>query len=179
MSEDLDALLELVRLKALTRAGWVRVGVRRPESVAAHSWGVALLVLLLLPEDMDRGRALAYAVLHDLAEVRVGDLTPADGVPAQAKSDLEQHAMAGLCAPVRHGDQLVATWRPFGEGADPEARFVRQLDKVDMAVQAVAYADEADTHEFLRSAEASVTDPDLVELLAGLRRHLDGASRRV
>src|SRR5262245_31586095 len=87
---SLDLLLEALRLKALRRAGWVRVGVPAPvESVADHSWGVAWLVLALLPEGLDRGKALAYAVLHDLPEVRTGDVTPMDRVPKEEKARRE------------------------------------------------------------------------------------------
>ena len=49
-------LLEALSLKDLARAGWVRAGVQHPESVAAHSWGVAWLVLALCPAELDRGR---------------------------------------------------------------------------------------------------------------------------
>src|SRR5690606_14882322 len=130
------ALIEAVGLKALPRTGWVRRGIAGPESVAAHSWGVAWLVLALLPPALDRGRALAYAVLHDLPEVRVGDLTPSDGVAPAEKARREHAAMDGLCASLPH---LAATWRAYEAQADPEARFVRQLDRLDMAIQAVAY----------------------------------------
>ncbi|MEQ1505748.1 MAG: HD domain-containing protein, partial [Myxococcota bacterium] len=84
VAATVDALLEVVALKALARTGWVRVGVPGPESVAAHSWGVAWLVLALLPDTMDRERALVYAVIHDLPEVWTGDLTPHDAVPDKA-----------------------------------------------------------------------------------------------
>ncbi|MBW1878031.1 MAG: HD domain-containing protein [Deltaproteobacteria bacterium] len=103
-----DVLLEAARLKALDRAGWVRCGIPRPESVAAHSWGVSWLVLALLPEDLDSGRALSYAVLHDLPEVRVGDLVPSDKVDATAKSHREHAAMAALCRDLPGGERLLA-----------------------------------------------------------------------
>ncbi|MFN7146928.1 MAG: HD domain-containing protein, partial [Myxococcota bacterium] len=66
---------EAVLLKEVDRSGWTRIGVPHPESVAAHSWGVALLALLRCPPELDRHKLLAMAILHDLAEVRVGDLT--------------------------------------------------------------------------------------------------------
>ena len=47
-------LLEALALKELPRAGWVRERVQQPESVAAHSWGVAWLVLVLCPEHINR-----------------------------------------------------------------------------------------------------------------------------
>lgn len=162
----IELLLEALGLKALDRAGWVRVGISGPESVAAHSWGVAWLVLALLPEDLDRGRALAYAVLHDLPEVRVGDLTPEDD--RSDKQAREHAAMAALCAE-RPG--LLALWEAYEAQADPESRFVRQLDRLDMALQAVAYqrATGTDTAEFLASAAEVIDDPRLVRILERLR----------
>lgn len=49
-------------------------GVETPESVADHSWGTALLVLMCAPAGLDVSRALAMATVHDLAEARVGDI---------------------------------------------------------------------------------------------------------
>lgn len=162
----IDALVEALALKALDRAGWLRVGVRRPESVAAHSWGVAWLALVLCPDDLDRERVLAYAIVHDLPEVRTGDLTPADGVAPEDKAVRERAAIRELA---REIPGVAALWEAYERQADPEARFVRQLDRLDMALQAVAYAREAPTEEFLASAERFVDDPRLVPLMRQLR----------
>lgn len=165
----IDALLEAVALKDVARAGWVRRGVPDAESVAAHSWGVAWLVVVLCPADLDRERALTYAVLHDLAEVRVGDLTPHDGVSAEDKAQREARALDDLAAAlpshVRH------RWHAYEAKDDPEARFVRQLDRLDMALQAAAYG--ASGHlgtpgEFLRSADPVITHPALRPLFEAL-----------
>ena len=81
------ALLEALELKRLPRSGWLRVeGLQDVESVAAHSWGAAWLVAALCPEGVNRGRALEMTVIHDLAEVRIGDITPVDGVPEEELS---------------------------------------------------------------------------------------------
>ena len=155
-------------LKDLDRAGWVRAGVNRPESVAAHSWGVALLTLILLPADLDRGRALGYAILHDLAEVRVGDITPLDGVPAADKAALESEAMTAFCKalPV----EILKIWTAYEAQADPEAQFVRQLDRLDMALQATVYERQGlSLEEFKESAAGAIEDEALKTLLASLR----------
>lgn len=166
----IEAWIEVVGLKRVDRAGWALRGVPAPESVAAHSWGTALLVLSLLPDDLDRERALAYAVLHDLPEVRVGDLTPADGVAKADKARREHEAMAALCAALPRGAALLATWEAYEAQADPEARFVRQCDRLDMAVQAVAYArsEGLDPAEFLASAAEVIDHPALTPILAAL-----------
>jgi putative hydrolase of HD superfamily len=164
-----ELLLEAVGLKDVLRAGWVRAGVPSPETVAAHSWGVAWRVLALLPDDLDRERALLYAVLHDLPEVRTGDVTPLDGVSAADKHARERVALSALCAalPPDRGAALLRVWEAYEAQGDPEARFVRQLDRLDMAIQAVAYGARhgLDLAEFVASAAAVVTHPALRPIL--------------
>jgi putative hydrolase of HD superfamily len=158
-----EALSEALGLKDLPRAGWLRAGVGAPESVAAHSWGVALLTAALLPDGLDLGRALLYAVLHDLAEVRVGDVTPADGVSPADKAAREAAAMADLCASLPRGSALLAAFAAYEAQEDDEARFVRQLDRLDLGLTARRYG-VADP-SFLASARAALTDPHLRRLL--------------
>lgn len=166
----LDVLLEATALKALPRAGWVRTGVPAPETVASHSWGVAWLVLVLLPDGMDRARALTYAVLHDLPEVRTGDIMPSDPVTPSEKAAREHAAMAALAAPLDpRGIELI--WNAYESQEDAEARFVRQLDRVDMALQALRHHRDgnAGMREFLESADRFVTHPALRPLMDALR----------
>lgn len=155
---------EALALKALPRAGWVRAGVPAPESVAAHSWGVAWLVLALCPPELDRHRAMAIAIVHDLPEVRAGDLTPHDGVGRDQKRALERAAAEALFA---DRPDLLELWADYDESRSPEARFVHALDKLDMALQARRYQRETglDLADFLASARAALADPALLELL--------------
>jgi len=160
-------LREALHLKHVDRAGWHRIGLAHPESVAAHSWGVALLVLLTLPSGLDKERALTYAILHDLAEARTGDITPHDGVAPADKRRAEDAAMAELLS---EHPALLAQWCAYEAQEDAEARFVRQLDRVDMAAQASVYAQRGvAVDEFFDSAADIVTAPALVALLGALR----------
>ena len=56
----------LLKLKEISRAGWINSGLKNVESVAAHSWGVSYLALILMPEEMDKERILSMAIFHDL-----------------------------------------------------------------------------------------------------------------
>lgn len=166
----LDLLLEAIALKQLPRSGWVRAGVPRPESVASHSWGVSFLIVTLLPEELDLQRALAYGCLHDVPEIRVGDITPHDGVTPEDKRHRETEAMHALCAPLPARVQKL--WDAYEAQADPEARFVKELDRLDMALQAVVYHQQygLDLQEFLESAQAKISSPSLKRLMEGLRQ---------
>ena len=80
---------EWLHLKHVLRTGWVRAGVESPESVAAHSWGMSILAMHLCPEELDRMRVLEMCLVHDLPEVKVGDLTPHDDTSNKSRDENE------------------------------------------------------------------------------------------
>ena len=169
----MNALFDAVlALKHLDRAGWKRVGIDHPESVAGHSWGVAWLVLALCPEDLDQAAALRFAVIHDLAETHVGDITPHDGVSRSEKSRRERDAIAQLLA---NRPDLAALWHSYEAQSTPEARFVHDCDRLDMALQAIRYArtHNTDTREFIDSARRQITHPTLIAALNDAERNSD------
>lgn len=137
----LDALLELQALDRLPRAGYVLRGVDDPESVAEHSFHLALLLWALAPglPEIDLGRALELALIHDLPEIRIGDLPRTAGryLPEGAKAAAEATAMAELLAPL--GDRGPALLAEFEAGESPEARLVRACDKLQLMVKVFAY----------------------------------------
>jgi putative hydrolase of HD superfamily len=129
-------------------------------------------VVALLPSDLDRERALVFAILHDLAEVRVGDLAPSDGVSKAEKARREHEAMVALCKDLPRGAEMLATWEAYEAQVEPEARFVRQCDRLDMAIQAVAYARAhgLEPSEFLASAAEAIDHPVLRPILDGVAK---------
>lgn len=150
----LPLLSALSDLKALPRTGWLLAGVALPESVAGHAYGVALITLALAAEinadpaaqgldaPLDAGRALAIALVHDLAEYAVTDLPRRATalIGAEAKHAAERRALADLLAGLAGGGALLAHWEEYNAAATPEARLVRDADKLDMVQQALAYA---------------------------------------
>ena len=154
-----DNLLEMLELKQLPRTGWVRSNVTHPESVAAHSWGMAILSLRFAPKGLDLTKVLSMCLVHDLPEVIVGDLTPHDDTTNKAEQ--EHDAMRQL-AP-----EWLALFEEYEAGESKEAKFVKQIDKLDMGLQAILYQNEQglDLSEFLVSAKAKISDADLLEIL--------------
>ena len=155
-----DYLLEILRLKIFGRAVWIRAGLVHPESVAAHSWGMSMLALKLTPAHLDLVRVLSLCIVHDIPDVRVGDLTPHDDTSNKARE--EHNAMIEL-AP-----EWLSLFEEYEAGQTPEAKFVKQLDKLDMALQAENYLDdyEMSLHEFIESARQRIVDEELINLLS-------------
>lgn len=144
----LDALLDAYALKDERRTGWQLRGVDDPESVAAHAWGVAYLVLALgdrfrddLP-GLDIDRALRLAVVHDVAEAETGDVatradSTADPVDPAVKEAAEREAMADLAGPIP--DRVRDAWEAYEARDSPEAVLVKECDLLDVCLQAVRY----------------------------------------
>lgn len=154
-----DNLLEMLELKQLPRTGWVRSGITDPESVAAHSWGMAILALKLIPDGIDLSKVLAMCLVHDLPEVRVGDLTPHDDITTKAQ---DEYAAMQEMAP-----EWLELFVEYEQGETAEARFVKQIDKLDMGLQALHYQNKTDIDlsEFIESAKSKILDENLLSLL--------------
>lgn len=143
----LDYLLHAYRLKEQPRNGWLLRGVEDPESVADHSWGTALLCLLFAERaGVDRAEALEIALLHDLAEAEIGDIpNRVDArdrtVDSEEKARLEARAMAALERrwPGGPSQTVVRRWRAYEDRDGDAARFVRDMNLLDMCLQALVY----------------------------------------
>ncbi len=145
----IDLLTALYRLKDEERAGWRLRGVFGAESVADHSWATALLCLLMAPSaGLDVARAVSIALVHDIAEAVTGD-RPAritdDGRPAdeEAKRMEEEQAMERLFPMGSDvSARIHALWQDYERKESLEALFARDMNLIDMCLQALIYESE-------------------------------------
>lgn len=113
---------------------------------------------------VDAGRAVVVALAHDAAEAIVGDLAPGDA-PKADKAAREAEAMASMADMLGGEGSAAATlvagaWAEYEAGATPEARLVKDCDKVEMLLQAAEYEGEhpgLDLGEFFASVEGRLT----------------------
>lgn len=169
----LAALVEFNQLKNLYRQGWLRRGIPREqcESVAEHIFGMTWMAWLLmdagLTEEVDSERVLRMVLAHEVGEIYAGDMIPADGVEAGEKQRLERESALKVAGKLVGGEEILALWEEFEAGQTPEARLVRQLDRLEMAFQASQYR-AGGAHgmsEFFESARKSISDEELMTLL--------------
>ena len=167
MDEDglIDFITEAGKLKRLPRTGWVESGIPDPESVADHSFRVALITLVLADRrGLDSLKAVRMALLHDLAETETGDLTPTQKeADPEASGRAEEEAMEKLLTklPVGVRHPYSEAWREFAESSTEEARLVRDADKLDMVVQASEYQREGgDRSRLMRFWHAEIIGED-------------------
>ncbi len=164
-----------LRLKNEPRKGWFqRVDLEEIESVADHSFGVAILSLFEAERRRyDVGHVLKLALVHDLEEGITGDLTPQDKrkltpkIVSHRKKVAKERILANLPPGQKQGYQRI--WKELVAGRTREARLVKDLDKLEMALQASYYeskgASTTEIKDFYRSARRAIKDRTLKEIL--------------
>ncbi|GAB0098557.1 HD_domain domain-containing protein [Sergentomyia squamirostris] len=169
--KELVQFLELVgKLKHLKRTGWVLRGVENCETVSAHMYRMSMVTLLLDGrEGLDRIKCMELALIHDLAECIVGDITPYCGISKEEKRMRElkaMHEISQIVSPM--GPRIMPLYYEYEEGLTPEARFVKDLDRLDMVLQAFEYEKRDNClgkhQEFIDSVDGKELHP-FVELL--------------
>jgi len=139
--ELLDLLLEVQNLDRIPRLGYLLSGVSDPESVSEHTLHVAFLVWVVgehIP-NLDRLRAIEIAMVHDLAELRIGDFprTASRYLPEGAKTTAEAAAVEEILAPLT--PRMRALWEEYREAETVEARLVKSCDKLQMMLKVHLY----------------------------------------
>lgn len=173
----LAAYLEMNHLKRLFRQGWLQAGVPREycESVAEHVFGMTLLAWMVvesgLVPDIDRDKVIRMTLAHEIGEIYTGDITPNDGVAVDEKQRREREGLLRVTNRLPNGTEWVALWEEFEAGGSNEARLVRQLDRLEMALQAWVYEKQLgmNLERFFHSAERAVNSPELKGLLKVIR----------
>ncbi len=78
LSEISKLLVELGALKLTPRSGWLKAGIKIPESVAEHSFRTAVIAYVLSKmegmSEIEAGAVAFLALLHDSHEARTLDL---------------------------------------------------------------------------------------------------------
>lgn len=129
----------------------------RYQSVADHTWRMALLLMLVekdLSQPIDMAKAMKMAIVHDLAEVIAGDLSPlgTDGTgkdshiynakAAEAKFENELAAAKKMFGtlPQQLGEVMLGIWLEYEKQEAFEAKVVKAVDKIEGKLQAAEYA---------------------------------------
>lgn len=135
--ERLDFLRAAERLKDTLRSG--RTSQGRTESVAEHTWRLALMALTFadMLEGIDLARLLKIIVIHDLGEAIGGDVPAVEQRPEAGKAERERADFLTLCAPLPPPlrDEFLALWDEYETAASPEARIAKGLDKLETILQ--------------------------------------------
>lgn len=145
MKSELKSILEVItlaeKLKSEMRHSWLSDG--RQESVAEHTWRMALMAVLLEPyldEEVDTARMLKMILVHDLVEIEAGDI-PAFQVLTEEAKALKQQKEIKAIENLREklgngiGQHVYELWQEFEERFTYEAKVANALDKLEVRLQ--------------------------------------------
>ena len=163
-------------LKGVKRTGWGRHGIPGCESVADHSFRVAIMCMIYANEfGVDEDKCVKMALLHDIHEAESGDLVQRRGlvgIPENEKRDREEDGFGRLSVPMPEGAEIKGLWLEAFERSTPEAIFVDEMDKLEMALQALEYgkAGTPGLGEFIESARESLRSEKSKAILGSMLR---------
>ncbi|KAB0804037.1 hypothetical protein PPYR_01007 [Photinus pyralis] len=162
-------------LKHSARKGWEYRGIKNPESIASHMYNMALMTFLLGDNStVDRLLCLQLAIVHDLAESIVGDITPQDNISADVKHKMEDEAMKELTSYLGGGvgNKIYELYKEYELKESAEAKFVKDLDLFDMIFTASEYEIKENTigrlQEFFDSTRGRINNPFIKQLATTL-----------
>lgn len=194
----------LYQLKTLPRTGWVDRGIsaEKAESVADHSYFTMLIAWVVAHNDdsLDANRVLQLALIHDAAEAIAGDIPPYDpaDIPtdpdarrqffsvrlnhspeSRARKDAIESAAAEQVMTMLP-DSVRSTWRQlwheYEQQESPEARLVKQVDKLEVFIQSRLYAKqypEAPVIGFADMARQAIDHPLLIPIRDAFLAEID------
>lgn len=169
MKDVVEFLINVNKLKELRRTGWVWLGVKNPETVADHSFQLALLSWLLAETKggLNIEKVIKIAIAHDLCEVWAGDMTAYyDLLPknpkkrkeflkrwirlpqkqkekrAKEKFNIEIESLLKLLKTLSFSNvrnEIFNSFLDYERSISLEGKFVKQIDKIEPLIQAIEY----------------------------------------
>ncbi|KAL4789211.1 HD domain-containing protein [Aspergillus venezuelensis] len=156
----------LERLKTTKREGWRRFDINHGESISDHMYRMSVMTMLAPPSLASRlnlQHCMKMALVHDMAESLVGDITPIDPIKKTEKARREAAVMEyiagtllrGVPSGMLAGDDILAVFNEYEANETLEAQFVHDVDKIELLLQMVEYerSYEIDLDEFLGVAK--------------------------
>lgn len=168
----------LERLKTTKREGWRRFGINSGESISDHMYRMSIMTMLAPPTlatQLNLPHCMKMALIHDMAESLVGDITPVDKVDKSEKARREADVMnyisknllGGVPGGILSGQDILKVFQEYEDNVTLEAKFVHDIDKMELLLQMVEYerANGKDLSEFCHVA-GRVQLPEIKEWAA-------------
>lgn len=176
---SIDFFKYTTNLKNILRQGWInKLNLQRPESVADHSYSVTIMAMVFSDLlKLDTEKILKMSLLHDLAESKIGDITP-ERMPKDDKLKIENNAMKEILNELDNdmSKKYFSIWEEYLNENTRESKLLHQIDKLEMALQARIYENTSSKEkisDFMDSAKLKLTDKQLIDLLEQIINHND------
>ena len=166
---------KVLMLKTIHREGWKEnLQINYPESVADHSYSVSVMSMILADlEGLNTEKIIKMALLHDLAESIIGDITPGS-MKNDDKITKENQAMKKILLnlPSKIRKSYLEIWDDYQNNSSQESNLLHDIDKLEMAFQAKFYQENGVTKEklltFFNTANTEIKNKNLRNILSNI-----------
>lgn len=143
----LQFYLLATELKDKIRSGWKiwNVNRERVESVAEHIYGTCILAIAIDSEfklNIDIYKVVMMIVLHEIEEVKIGDLTPFDKITQDEKRKIGKQAVQEVLDTLNKKVEYINLIEEFEEMQTRESIVAKMCDKLEADIQAKLYCEE-------------------------------------
>ena len=130
----LEILQVAARLKTTPRHCETAPG--RAESVAAHSWRVARMAMLLTPQfpEADMNKVIRMCLIHDLGEAFTGDIPTFDKTEADVQKEDDLYAAWVDTLPPETKAEFSSLLAEMNALQTTEAKIYKALDKLEAVI---------------------------------------------
>ncbi len=153
----MDKTLEIIRfyekyneLEQIIRTGWIQSNVpaKRLESVSDHTLKVGMLASLITRElnlkDIDLTKLLEMAFIHDLGEIKIGDISTTEIKTEEDKRNKHEKELSAVTEILsvlspEIKEHYLSLWLEFESQNTKEAILLKQIDKLDAILKSHMY----------------------------------------
>lgn len=141
LSQQLEFVSELDKLKAVKRKALIKCDDNRYENSAEHSWHIAMAAQVLHPyaeEPVDLSRVTQMLLIHDIVEIDAGDTFAfAEQVDLDAQAAKEEAAANRIFGLLPGGqfEYFKALFVEFEESKTADGRFAKAIDRILPLIQ--------------------------------------------
>ena len=130
----IDFLAVIEKLKCNTRHSWTTSG--RRESVAEHSWRLAVIALLCADEypNLNMDRVIKMCLLHDLGEALTGDVPSFEKTEQNEMSEEQAWQTLLQMLPEPYAAEIGALYAEMEARQTPEAQLYKALDNMEAVI---------------------------------------------
>ena len=166
---------KVLMLKTVHREGWKEnLQINYPESVADHSYSVSVMSMILADlEGLNTEKIIKMALLHDLAESIIGDITPGS-MKNDDKITKENQAMKKILLnlPSKIRKSYLEIWDDYQNNSSQESNLLHDIDKLEMAFQAKFYQEKGIPKEklatFYETVKIGIKNKNLRDILSNI-----------
>ena len=143
----LQFYLLATELKNKIRSGWKVWNIEREriESVAEHIYGVCILAISIDSQfelGIDLYKVVMMLVLHEIEEIKIGDLTPFDKQTKEERRTLGKQAVEEVLSILDKKVEYIELIEEFEEMQTKESLFAKMCDKLEADIQSKIYCEE-------------------------------------